>query len=157
MPIPSQASKEEGVETGWATPKGPWSYGEGTVQTTNAEGGGESRSGMNPGAVGSNPAADTILDSAWPARISGLAASLKPSKHPSCDQIIGALDRTRRGQRWRLCYSIRVPEALLIGLSVLTEATGQPRRPFERLSYGWLHMSNSPVAEPLINARRDSA
>ena len=39
-------------------------YGEGTVQTTNAScvgSGGESRSGMNPGAVGSNPAADTNL------------------------------------------------------------------------------------------------
>ena len=42
MPIPSQAKAKaaEGVETGWAAPKGPChnggSYGEGTVQTTNA-------------------------------------------------------------------------------------------------------------------------
>ena len=58
-PSPCQG---EGVETGWAAPKGLRVYGEGTVQTTNVrEDGGESRSGMNPGAVGSNPAADATL------------------------------------------------------------------------------------------------
>jgi len=55
----------EGVETGRAASKGfdRWieAYDEGTVQTTNAVliRGGASRSGMNPGAVGSNPAVDT--------------------------------------------------------------------------------------------------
>lgn len=66
MPIPSQASEKsvEGVETGWAAPKGVYAHGEGTVQTTNAptywRDGGESRSGMNPGVGGSNPLVDTI-------------------------------------------------------------------------------------------------
>ena len=57
MPIPSQAldKSEEGVETGWVAPKDLRVYGEGTVQTTNALlGGGESRSGMNPGVGSSN-------------------------------------------------------------------------------------------------------
>lgn len=37
MPIPSQAPEKsgEGVETGWAAPKGLMAHGEGTVQTTN--------------------------------------------------------------------------------------------------------------------------
>jgi len=37
MPIPSQAPEKsgEGVETGWAAPKGLTAHGEGTVQTTN--------------------------------------------------------------------------------------------------------------------------
>lgn len=66
MPIPSQAPEKsgEGVETGWAAPKGRKVHGEGTVQTTNVLpenwwNGGESRSGMNPGVGGSNPLVDT--------------------------------------------------------------------------------------------------
>lgn len=66
VPIPSQTQGRKfcgGVETVRAAPviRIP-DYGEETVQTTNdvTGVGGESRSGMNPGAVGSNPAADTI-------------------------------------------------------------------------------------------------
>ena len=60
---PFSVWRAEGVETGWAVPKGSHTQGKGTVQTTNICGadGGENRSGMNPGAVGSNPAADIPL------------------------------------------------------------------------------------------------
>jgi hypothetical protein len=46
MAIPSQASKEEGVETIIARLRSYFDYGEGIVQTTNTRsGGGENRSG----------------------------------------------------------------------------------------------------------------
>ena len=65
MPIPSQAriAVREGVETRRAAPKAGIGHGGGIVQTTNISlgDGGESRSGMKPGAACSNHAGDTNL------------------------------------------------------------------------------------------------
>lgn len=52
----------QGVETGWAAPVNRMRFmvkGQSRPRTPYPYGGGESRSGTNPGAVGSNPAADT--------------------------------------------------------------------------------------------------
>ena len=62
-PEPS-CRKAEGVETGRAVPKSLLIKvkvkGQSSPQTPFGQGGYENNSGMNPGVVGSNPAADTI-------------------------------------------------------------------------------------------------
>lgn len=80
VPIPSQGRSDDrqGVETGWAAPAGrlrPMVKGQSRPRTPCLHGGGESRSGMNPGAVGSNPAADTNIYSKQVESVLGMTVS----------------------------------------------------------------------------------